>query len=210
LLVLSIPRGGVVVGDIVAQELGCAHDVVIVKKIGYPGHEELAIGAMAEDGESFLNEDMLNWYSLEENEVAAVVAFARDRIEHHVEKFRRGQRLDLAGKTVIITDDGIATGETMKAAIRWMRPKPEKPGAAQVIVAVPVCSKYTADELELLADELVCLYIPDEFMAVSQFYWRFEQVSDDEVLAILPQAHHLVSPRPPSFGSDRPKTDSAG
>jgi predicted phosphoribosyltransferase len=183
LLVLSIPRGGVVIGAIVASVLDCAHDVLIVKKIGFPGHEELAMGAIAEDGVMLLNREMVSLYSLTPDEVQAAVTTARNKVEHYVRMLRHGKQLDPAGKTVILVDDGAATGETIKAALRWLREKGHR--AKKVIVALPVGSPSTMAELQVLADQTICLHEPEDFQAVGQYYWNFQSVSDEEVLAII-------------------------
>jgi predicted phosphoribosyltransferase len=183
LLILSIPRGGVIIGDIIARALGCAHDVLIVKKIGFPGHEELAMGAVAEDGTVLLDREMIAWYDLAPDEVHAAIANARIKVARYMRLFRRGKTLDVTGKTVLVVDDGVATGETLKAGIRWLRGESHR--ARKVIVAVPVCSPVTLAELEALADETICLYVPEDFMAVGQYYRKFEPISNEEVLTIL-------------------------
>jgi putative phosphoribosyl transferase len=136
LLTLSIPRGGVIIGAIVARVLGCAHQVLIVKKIGFPGYEELAIGAVAEDGEVLLNRAIIASYDLAPDEMQAAITNARGKVERYVRTFRHGKSLDTRDKTVITVDDGAATGETLKAAIHWLRGETHR--AQNVIVAVPV------------------------------------------------------------------------
>jgi putative phosphoribosyl transferase len=183
LVVLSIPRGGVVISDVVASVLGCAHDVLIVKKIGFPGHEELAIGAIAENGMVALNHEIIAWYDLTPDEVQTSIANARNKVEYYVRTFRHGKALNVVDKTVILLDDGAATGETLKAAIHWLRGKEHR--AQQIIAAVPVCSPHTMSELAVLTDEMICLHIPQDFLAVGQFYQDFKPVTDEEVLNIL-------------------------
>jgi predicted phosphoribosyltransferase len=181
LLVLSIPRGGVVVGAAIATALGCAHEVVAVKKIGFPGQEELAIGAIAEDGTLILNPHMANWLQAETNYLAGAIDQIKAQLQAAIQKFRQGRALALQSKIVMIVDDGIATGETMKAAIIWSRTQqPQK-----LLVAVPVCSPPARRELEKLADKLICLAAPEQFLAVGQFYWDFDQIGDEEVEAYL-------------------------
>lgn len=182
LLVLSIPRGGVVVGAAVAQVLGCKHQVIVVKKIGFPGHTELAIGAVAEDETVVLGQfdkEKLGGY------IEQTINQVKPQIEAFIQKFRRGKSLNLQSKTVIIVDDGIATGETMKAAVIALTTKPEAQRPNKVIVAVPVCSYRSAQELQEFADKFVVLHIPIQFWAVGQFYWDFDQVSDEEVMDYL-------------------------
>jgi predicted phosphoribosyltransferase len=191
LLVLSIPRGGVIVGQIVAQALGCQHNVVVVKKIGFPGSEELAVGAIAEDGPVVLNRPMLAEYGLTMRDLERPIARTRAKVDRYIHLFRRGESLNLFGKTAILVDDGIATGETLKAAVRWVSTKAS--ATARIIVAAPVCSPGTAEEIAHLVDDVVCVLIPRDFFAVGQFYIHFEQVSDQEVLDILQSASD-VSP----------------
>ncbi len=183
LLVLSIPRGGVIIGDIVARVLGCPHDVLIVKKIGFPGNEEQAIGAIAENGTVLLNREMISWGNVTPDEVQRAIAKARTKVEYYVRTLRRGKALDVTDKTIILVDDGVATGETLKAAIHWLTG--ENHSATQVIVAIPVCSPNTMRELRVLIDEMICLHAPEDFHAVGQFYQNFEPISEEEVLDIL-------------------------
>ena len=186
LLVLSIPRGGVIVGAAVAQGLECAHEVAVVKKIGFPGHEEMAIGAMTEDGMLVLNKDVVvspklhDYIEQQEKQIKA-------KIKAYVQKFHQGRQSCLKSKTVILVDDGIATGETMKAAVIGLLSKDKTQHPGKVLVAVPVCSPPAARELSMLADKLVCLAVPEQFWAVGQFYWDFDQISDEEVLEYLVQ-----------------------
>jgi putative phosphoribosyl transferase len=188
LLVLSIPRGGVVVGAAIAQSLGCVHDVIVAKKIGFPGHQELAIGAMAEDGTTVLDPSLTLWSHEEENNyLKKEMEQTQAKIAAYVRKFRQGRPLAVQSKTVIVVDDGIATGETMKSAVKWLTSREPEQRPKQIIVAVPVCAPRTAPELEDMVDALVYLAIPRGFLAVGQFYWDFEQVSDEDVVRVLRQ-----------------------
>lgn len=191
LLVLSIPRGGVVVGAAIAQALGCAHDVVAVKKIGFPGQEELAIGAMAEDGTVALNPQITGWFEPEEDYIKREKEQVQAKLEAYIRKFRQGRAIDLQSKTVIVVDDGVATGETMKAAVMWLTSREPARQPQRVIVAVPVCSLAAARELAQIADELVCLSMMEWFWAIGQFYWDFDQVSDEEVIEYLSKADEI-------------------
>lgn len=183
--VLSIPRGGVVVGAAVARALACAHDVIVVKKLGFPGQAELAIGAVAEDGVVVLDEETLNWYELEAEYLEQEIERVKARIRTYTQKFRQGRPLDVRAGVAILVDDGVATGETMKAAIKWIgsRERPQQP--ATLVVAVPVCSPRAAAECGPLVDKLISLSTPTLFWAVGQFYQEFDQVDDDEVMALL-------------------------
>jgi putative phosphoribosyl transferase len=185
LLVLSIPRGGVAVGAAVAEILDCAHDVIVVKKIGCPGQQEYAIGAMAEDGVIVLNQQALAQLGMERDDIDQVIERVKAQIETYIHEFRQGRALEVQSKGVIVVDDGIATGETVKAAITWLGSKDRAKRPRQVIVASPVCSMRAAKEFENLCTKLICVLMPAQFWAVSQFYWDFDQISDDEVAEIL-------------------------
>jgi predicted phosphoribosyltransferase len=185
LLVLSIPRGGVVIGAAVAKVLKSKHEVIVVKKISFPGYEELAIGAMAEDGLVTLESGAGDQGWLNRGYLEQAKREVQDRITAQIDKFRQGRLLDLRSKTVIVVDDGIATGETMKAAVLWLRAKGPAEGPRKIIVGTPVCAPPIAAEFDDLADRFVCLATPEWFWAVSQFYYDFDPVDDEEVLAYL-------------------------
>lgn len=181
-VVLGIPRGGVVTAKVVAERLGWPLEVIVTKKIGYPGHEELAMGAMAEDGEPVWDERLRSQAGLSEKEEKELVeGIRKEKVERYVKEFRQGRSLEVKGKTVIMVDDGIATGRTVEAGIKWLRAK----GAGKIVVAVPTCARDSAKKLKKLVDEWICLDTPWNFMAVGQFYREFPQVSDEEVIQIL-------------------------
>jgi putative phosphoribosyl transferase len=187
-IVLAIPRGGVVVGYEVAKELCCPLDVVISRKVGAPAQPELAVGAVAEDGVVFVDE-----------EIAGLVGVSRDYVERRAreelrevrrraEEYRGGREMpDLSGKTVILVDDGLATGLTMMAAVHMARNK----GAEKVVVAVPVSPPETVAKLRRHADEVVCLETPTNFYAIGQFYERFDQLTDEETNSILRKSREV-------------------
>jgi predicted phosphoribosyltransferase len=181
-LVLALPRGGVPVGYEVARALGAPLDVFLVRKLGVPGHEELAMGAVASGGVQVLNADVLAGLGLSDRVVAAVAARELQELERR-ERLYRGARppRDVQGRTVILVDDGLATGATMRAAIHALRRR----GAARIVVAVPVAPLQTCAELRAEADEVVCLVTPEPFLAVGLWYDDFTQTSDDEVRALL-------------------------
>lgn len=182
LLVLSIPRGGVVVGAAIAQALQCSHDVIVVKKIGFPGQEELAIGAMAEDGTMVLNRQVTSQYnSYTKQSLERVKTY----IDTAIQKYRQGRTLDIKAKIVIVVDDGIATGETMKAVIMWLTSRDPTQRPQIIVVAVPVCSPGAAADLGKLVDRLIYLSSPERFWAVGQFYWDFDPISDEQVVEYL-------------------------
>ncbi len=186
-LVLAIPRGGVVVGQVVADRLGLPLRIVVTKKVGAPGQEELAIGAMGPDGKVVWDRALLEKLNLDKSNLAAQVKNAKFKIKNYKEKFPTSPlrlRSGLRGTSkIILVDDGVATGSTMEAAIKYLRARRYPPRA--ITVAVPVCAPEAYGKLAGLADAVVCLAVPEDFGAVGQFYEHFPQVTDDEVVAIL-------------------------
>lgn len=182
-VVLGIPRGGVVVAFQVAKFLGCLLDVIVVKKIAAPGQEELAIGAVGEtESAEYLDEKLIAELQIDKEYLSEEIKRKKEEIKRRERLFRREKSaLALKGKTVIIVDDGAATGATVIAACRevWQT-EPKK-----VIVALPVLAKDTLKKLEPEADEVIFLKTPLMFFAVGQFYQDFPQVSDEEVIKIL-------------------------
>ena len=182
IIVLALPRGGVPVAHAVARALDAPLDVFIVRKLGLPGHEELAIGAIASGGVRVMNDDVLRYYPVSQQAVDAVAEREQRELERR-EIAYRGKRppLDVAGRTVIIVDDGLATGSTMRAAVRALRRM--EPRA--IIVAVPVAAAETCADLRGEADEVVCLRTPEPFQAVGLWYDDFTQTTDEEVHELL-------------------------
>jgi predicted phosphoribosyltransferase len=182
LLVLGIPRGGVVVGAAITRELAAELDVVIARKLSAPGNPELAIGAVIEGGETYLNRGLISALGADEKYVADETARQLERIRQRAEAYRAARKIaPREGRTVVVVDDGVATGATMIATLAGLRAA--KP--ARLWCAIPVGPPDTLEELAELADEVVCLAAPEYFQAVGQFYERFDQVEDDEVLRIL-------------------------
>jgi predicted phosphoribosyltransferase len=181
-LALALPRGGVVVGREVADRLDAPLDVLVVRKLGFPGQSELAMGAIASRGVRVLNEALLEQTGVSEAHVEDVVARERVELERR-EVVYRGDRPapDVAGKTVLVVDDGLATGSTMLAAVQALRSL----RAGRIVVAVPTAPRQTCEALEDVADEVVCLRQPEPFYAVGLSYEDFAEVSDDEVRALL-------------------------
>jgi putative phosphoribosyl transferase len=184
-IVLALPRGGVPVGYEVVRELHAPLDVFLVRKLGVPGQEELAMGAIATGGVRVLNQDVLRYLSISD-EVIDLVAAAEER---ELERRERAYRDDLPApdlreRTVILVDDGLATGSTMRAAARALR----KLQPARIVVAVPVASRQTCDELEAEVDEVVCAETPEPFRGVGLWYEDFSQTSDEEVRSLLASA----------------------
>lgn len=181
-LVLALPRGGVVTAFEIARFLNMPFDVLIVRKIGFPGQPELAIGAVSETGAVVLNRDIVSMCNIPEDYIRAEVSRQEEEINRRIELYREGRRISgLEGKTIILVDDGVATGATMKAAIVTL----QKEKIEKLVVAVPVAQSETAEELKRMADEFVCLTIPAYFMSVGGFYDDFSQVTDEEVVDIL-------------------------
>jgi predicted phosphoribosyltransferase len=187
LLVLAIPRGGVVLGDVIASYLQCCIDIVVSRKIGAPSNKELAIGAVMPDGIYFINENLVKMLNVSEAYIQSEVQAQKKEIERRLMEFRgiTNYKDILKDKIVILVDDGIATGSTILAAARWI--KEGKHECKKLIIAVPVAPAKddTIEKLNKFADKVIILYIIEEFYAVGQFYKRFEQVTDGEVKAIM-------------------------
>lgn len=182
ILVLTLPRGGVVVGYEIASYLNCPLDVIIIRKLGFPGNPELAIGAISENGTIILDEHMTSFYGISEEYIQEEISKQKALIERRVNLYRKGNTLlDLKRKIVILVDDGVATGATMKLAISILRVEEIK----KLIVAIPVAPPEAAKELIRLTDELVCLQTPYGFISVGSYYQDFTQVTDNDVVDIL-------------------------
>lgn len=197
-ILVALPRGGVPVGFEVARSLGAPLDVFVVRKLGVPGYAELAMGAIASGGIRVLNEDVVAALGPKAQEAIELVANAELAELHSREKRYRGERPppDLRGRCVIIVDDGLATGATMRAAVRAIRQR--KPSA--IVVAVPVAAESSCLEMREEADVVICAMTPDPFYGVGQFYRHFPQTSDDEVRELLQRAAE-TTPR------DNPRSD---
>src|SRR5438045_7336852 len=177
-IVLALLRGGVPVAFEVAQRLGVPLDVFVVRKLGVPGHEELAMGAIASGGVRVLNEDVLYVLPDAQSIVEMVTAIEREELKRRERDYRSDRPApEVRGRTVILVDDGLATGATMRAAAAALRQQ----GAAKIIVAVPVGAPSTCYEIRSVADEVVCLQTPGSFMGVGQYYEDFSQSTDEEV-----------------------------
>lgn len=181
-IVVGLPRGGIPVAFEVARALKAPLDVFVVRKLGVPFQPELAMGAIASGGVLVRNERVLRLLPDAEMQLETARQREQQALERREELYRgRRQPLETAGRTVIVVDDGVATGATMKAAVQALKAA----GAARVIVAVPVGAPDTCRELEQLADEVVCLQSPRLFSAVGQWYEDFGQTTDEEVVALL-------------------------
>jgi putative phosphoribosyl transferase len=184
-LVLALPRGGVPVANEVARALRAPLDVFLVRKLGVPGHEELAMGAIASGGIRVINEDVVQYLRIPSAVVDRVTEIEQAELERR-ELAYRGDRLspNLEDKTIIIVDDGLATGSSMRAAVTAVRQ--HKP--ARVVVAVPVAPPSTCDEMSAEVDQLVCTMMPEPFDGVGRWYEDFSQTSDQEVRDLLARA----------------------
>ncbi|HET8791916.1 MAG TPA: phosphoribosyltransferase family protein [Modicisalibacter sp.] len=181
-LILGLPRGGVPVAAELARALGAPLDVMVVRKLGMPGHEEFAVGAIASGDIVVLDEPLIHRLRLDEDALQSVIDNERRELERR-EKAYRGERaaLKLQGRRVILVDDGIATGASMRAAIQAVG----RLGAERCTLAVPVAPAETLDSLASEVDDIVCIATPENFRAVGQWYVEFGQTSDDEVNACL-------------------------
>src|SRR5215216_1650489 len=184
-LVLALPRGGVPVAFEVARELRVPLDIFLVRKLGVPGHEELAMGAIATGGVRVINEDVVNHLRVPGEVVDAVAADELRELERR-ERAYRGDRPapDVKGKTVILVDDGLATGSTMRAAAAALR----RQQPSRIVVAVPVSAVQTCDEYRMGVDEIICAVTPEPFQAVGLWYKDFSQTTDEEVRDLLARA----------------------
>lgn len=181
-MVLALPRGGVPVGFEVATALDSWLDVFVVRKLGLPWHEELAMGALARGGVRILDEDLIRAAGVSEEDVQRVTATEQRELERRERQYRGARPFpNLTGKTVILVDDGLATGYTMRAAVAALRQE----GPARVIVAVPVAARETCAAFRDIADDIVCAVTPEPFHAVGLWYEDFSQTTDDEVRDLL-------------------------
>lgn len=180
-VVLGLPRGGVIVADCVATALHCRLDVLVVRKIGHPQFREFAVGALAEADTVVLDENVLKKTRVRPDELEGVIAEETKRLQEYVAKFVSDKRIPLQDRSVILVDDGLATGATTEAAVRSARQQ----GAKTVTVAIPVASQNGFERLAKISDQVVALVVDSAFEAVGQYYCTFSQTSDEEVMQIL-------------------------
>jgi putative phosphoribosyl transferase len=194
-LVLGLPRGGVPVAYEIATALHAPLDICLVRKLGVPGHQELAMGAIASGGVRVLNESIINWLKISNQDIEEVAARELQELQRRNRAYR-GDRppSDIVDRTVILVDDGLATGSTMRAAIAVL--KPQHP--AKLIVAIPVAASETYNELKTEVDKVVCLMTPEPFYAIGLWYEDFSQTTDQEVRKLLAQPvvndRHNIAP----------------
>src|ERR1700716_2344570 len=183
-IVLALPRGGVPVGYEVARALGAPLDVFVVRKLGVPGYEELAMGAVASGGLRVLNDSVVKTLRIPDHVIESVVAKEEKELARRERLYRGGRPFpDLTGRTVILVDDGLATGATMPAAVEALRQRQP----ARIVVAVPTASPDICEELRTKADEVICAVHPEPFYAVGFWYENFSQTTDEEVRNLLAQ-----------------------
>jgi predicted phosphoribosyltransferase len=187
-IVLGLPRGGVPVAYEVALALDAPLDIFLVRKLGLPGHDELAMGAVASGGVRVLNEELIQSLEIPSTLIDAVAKREQQELERRERAYRDGRTpLDLEGKTVILVDDGLATGASMVAAVVGVRAQ----NPARIVVAVPTASAETCELFERIVEEIVCAITPEPFWSVGMWYQDFSQTSDDEVRALLAAAEEL-------------------
>jgi predicted phosphoribosyltransferase len=189
-LILALPRGGVPVAYEIARALQAPLDVLLVRKLGVPGHEELAMGALASGGTRVLHDSVIYELNIPDEVIERVSAREQQELERREQLFRAGRPpLDVSGRVVILVDDGLATGSTMRAGAQALRQmKPEK-----LVIAVPVGAEETCASLASAADEVVCVATPHPFHAVGLWYEEFPQNTDDEVCALLARAQEEIN-----------------
>ncbi len=185
LVVLALPRGGVPVAYEVAKQLSAPLDVFVVRKLGVPGYEELAMGAIASGGVLVLNQDVVKQLGLSQSVIDAVASKEREELARR-ERLYRGDRppVEVGGRTVILVDDGLATGSTMRAAVTGLRER----APSRIVIGVPIADPSTCEELASAVDEIVCAVTPEPFYAVGAWYSDFSQTTDEEVRQLLEAA----------------------
>lgn len=184
-VVLAIPRGGVQVGYVLSRSLALPLDILLIKKIGHPHNPEFAVGSVSLSRAS-INQEALDRYAIPRQYVAAEIRRIRRDLRKRYELYRGGEKpISIRGKIAIITDDGVATGNTLFAAVDLAR----REGAKAIVVAVPVAPRHALKALEKAADEVVCLEAPEEFSAVGAFYEKFDPVEDNEAMRLLKEAN---------------------
>lgn len=192
-VVLALPRGGVPVAFEVAEALGAPLDVFLVRKLGTPGHRELAMGAIASGGVRVLNDDVVRWYGITPSDIDEIAREEQRELARREAAYREDREpAPVEGRVVILIDDGLATGSTMRAAVKAIRQR----NPARIVVAVPVGARESCDELAAIADEVVCLRTPEPFSAVGAWYLDFAQTSDEEVRRLLQTHGQPATPHP--------------
>jgi len=184
IVILAIPRGGVIIGDVIASELDAKLDIIVSRKIGAPDNPELAIGAVMPDGSYFLNQRLVNMLNVPQDYIKIQAHEQIKEIDRRLMAYRESKEYDneFERKAVVLVDDGIATGATMTASAKWIKNKQQ---CKRLVIAVPVAPAEILDDLNQVADEVIVLYTPEPFIAIGRFYQDFAQVSDNEVKEIM-------------------------
>lgn len=184
IVILAIPRGGVIIGDVIASELNAKLDIIVSRKIGAPDNPELAIGAVMPDGSYFLNQRLVSMLNVPQNYIQIQAHEQIKEIDRRLMAYRGSKEYDneFEGKAVVLVDDGIATGATMTASAKWIKNKQQ---CKRIVIAVPVAPAEILDDLNRVADEVIVLYTPEPFIAIGRFYEDFAQVSDNKVKEIM-------------------------
>ena len=184
IVILAIPRGGVIIGDVIATELDAKLDIIVSRKIGAPDNPELAIGAVMPDGSYFLNQRLVNMLNVPQDYIQIQAHEQIKEIDRRLMAYRGSKEYDneFERKAVVLVDDGIATGATMTASAKWIKNKQQ---CKRLVIAVPVAPAEVLDDLNQVADEVIVLYTPEPFIAIGRFYEDFAQVSDNEVKEIM-------------------------
>lgn len=192
-MVLALPRGGVPVGFEIARALGLELDVILVRKLGMPGDEELALGALASGGARVLNQDLIDYLRVPSSLLDEITEREQCELERREKLYREDRPpVSVNGRTVVLVDDGLATGASMLAASRSLRPQ----GAAHIIVAVPVAARQTCDDFRKEVDAVICAATPHPFGAVGIWYEDFTQITDDDVRKYLKMTTHAPIAKP--------------
>lgn len=191
IIIVGIPRGGVIIADIIASKLGAKLDIVVSRKISAPDNSELAIGVVMPNGSYFLNQEIVDTRNISHDYTEAQASAQAKEIERRLTSYRGTKEYDneFDGKTVVLVDDGIATGATMLASARWIK---NEEHCEQLVIAVPVAPGEILSRLKQVADEVIVLYTPEPFIAVGRFYEEFNQVSDNEVKVIMKKYGYKV------------------
>lgn len=182
IIVIALPRGGVAIGAEIAKKIGASLDVIITRKIRFPGQPEFAIGAIAENGKVALNDQIVKRYNIPQSYLDEEICRQKAEIERRLIAYRDGEKLAFTkDKIIILVDDGVATGFTIIAAINALKDE----GIKKLIVAVPVSPHDTFLKMKSLVDEIICLEAPETFLAIGDFYYEFEQLTDEEVMQLI-------------------------
>jgi putative phosphoribosyl transferase len=184
IVILAVPRGGIIIGDIVASELAARLDVVVSRKIGAPNNPELAIGAVMPDGSYFLNQEIVDMLNVSQEYIDTQAGKQIKEINRRLMSYRGNKEYDseFEDKITVLVDDGIATGATIIASANWIK---NKKRCKKLLIAVPVTPKSILKSLNQIADDVIVLYAPEDFMAVGAFYQDFTQIEDDDVKEIM-------------------------